>query len=270
GSNHLRRQLNDAAREVRHREGALVGPILLVGGREYQAGDEVVARRNARWLVGEAGEWVKNGSLGTVVCVDGEARTVAVAFDREGHMVVPAEYLEGGHLDHAYARTTYGLQGATVETASYHPTDVSGFEEGYVALTRSREGTAVHLVDGELDSDSELDHHGVDVPVTGTAEVVEALRRRRANILACDVDGTVSQALEFHGWRPPDLDAEAVRLDQLLAGAPPELGEALVRAESRLRGLEARLERQQSSRWFVAGGKALKVLMAAVESTGMT
>lgn len=265
GSNRLRRQLNDAAREALHRRGGLDGPALLIAGREFQAGDEVVARRNAPGLAGVAGEWVKNGSLGTVLAVDDEARTVSVAFDREGTLVVPEDYLEGGHLEHAYARTTYGLQGATVETTAYQPTDASGFEEGYVALTRARQGTTVHVVDGEAEADPELDGHGTEVAVTGLAHVARALGGRRANTLASDVDANAALALEFHGWDLRALDAEICRLDRLLAAAPPEVGTALARAERRLRGLEARLDRRHPGRGSPRRDHARHGLLRAVD-----
>lgn len=266
GSNHLRRQLNEAARQIRQENGGLTGPELVVGGRGYQGGDEVVARRNAAWLVGDAGEWLKNGSLGRVTSVDTVARELTVAFDREGLLVVPTEYLEGGHLDHAYARTTYGLQGTTVETASYQPTDASGFEEGYVALTRARQGTTVHIVDGDVEPDAEIDRPGTQIPVTGVDEVVDALRHRRANELAAELDPRASSAVEFQGWRLPALDAEAARLDRALRDTPPDVRGALARAERRVNGLEARLARLQSSRWLPSRGKANLSLAFAVES----
>ena len=48
----------------------------------------------------------------------------------------------------SYARTTYGVQGATLDRALYHASDHSSFEEGYVALTRGRHEARIYIVDG--------------------------------------------------------------------------------------------------------------------------
>lgn len=52
GPNTTRRALNDRARALLHANGELTGAPLRAGGREFQAGDLVVARRNDRTLRG--------------------------------------------------------------------------------------------------------------------------------------------------------------------------------------------------------------------------
>src|SRR5690606_3791799 len=125
--------------------------------RQFQVGEVVVARRNDRTLRSDGGDFVKNGSAGTITRVE-RSGAVVVDFELEGTVRVPHRYLVAGHLEHGYARTSYGVQGATHAVARYHPTDVSSFEEGYVALTRARQQAKIYLVDGELPEDAEFSH----------------------------------------------------------------------------------------------------------------
>ena len=138
GPNSTRRALNERARALLKANGDLEGASLVVAGREFMVGDDVVARRNDRTLRGSHSGFVRNGSPGRVTQLHLDAREVTVEFDREGAIRLPQRYLASGHLDHGYARTTYGVQGATHDVGRYHPTDMSGFEEGYVAITRAR------------------------------------------------------------------------------------------------------------------------------------
>ncbi len=160
GPNSTRRALNDRARALLKANGELSGEPLVIAGREFMVGDEVVARRNERRLRAVGGrESVKNGSTGTIIETDLDRHEVVVAFDREGTIRVPNAYLTAGRLEHGYARTSYGVQGATHQVARYHPTDLSSFEEGYVALTRGRQSAHIYIVDGnQPDTSNELAH----------------------------------------------------------------------------------------------------------------
>src|SRR5207253_8054986 len=126
GPNSTRRALNDRARALLKSNGELTGKPLVVHAREFMVGDEVVARRNERRLhaVG-ARDFVKNGSTGTIIDTDIRHQEVVVAFEREGTIRIPNTYLTAGRLEHAYARTSYGVQGATHQFARYQPTDLS-------------------------------------------------------------------------------------------------------------------------------------------------
>ncbi|HVT78689.1 MAG TPA: MobF family relaxase, partial [Acidimicrobiales bacterium] len=148
GPNRVRHALNQRARNRLTNDGVLTGPTLVAADREYRIGEWVVARRNDRRLVGDHGSFVKNGSAGRVTAVDARRRELTVDFHKEGTVVLPAAYLDAGWLDYGYARTTYGVQGATLARALYHAGDESSFEEGYVALTRGRIDTRIYLVDG--------------------------------------------------------------------------------------------------------------------------
>ena len=141
-----RRELNRRARERLVADGSLRGPELTVSGCSFRAGDEVVARVADRDLRAEGASrdaYVRNGSIGTVVEVRDDG--LVVAFERWGNVTLPRAYLElpatGGHdraLQHAYALTTYGAQGATFALAAPLLSDASSREGAYVAMTRAQ------------------------------------------------------------------------------------------------------------------------------------
>ncbi len=181
GTNAARRALNERARALLKDEGVLTGEPLIAHGREFLVGDEVIARRNDRSLHAAGGrDFVKNGSVGRVVAIDHEGQQVDVAFYREGVVRIPTDYLAAGHLEHAYARTTYGVQGATLDRVRYHPSDASRFEEGYVAITRATDATNLYVVKGEIGLDEEADPRAFEPERSGLGTVIGALERSGA------------------------------------------------------------------------------------------
>jgi conjugative relaxase-like TrwC/TraI family protein len=229
GPNVVRRALNARARRLLHAQGALTGDPLVAGDREYLTGDWVVARRNDRTLRSPGGHWVKNGSAGIVTDVDHTSGALTVNFDREGTVVVPCTYIQDGRLDHGYARTTYGVQGATLDRALYHAGDEASFEEGYVALTRGRHETRIYLVDGTLAGrDVDDGHRAHDVGSTGLSTVAAAMDRRRAKTLAHETDPHASAvAANLAGRTLADLRVEREQLETVLRAAPRDVAPAL-------------------------------------------
>jgi ATP-dependent exoDNAse (exonuclease V) alpha subunit len=229
GPNVVRRALNARARRLLHAHGALRGTPLVEGGREFLVGDWVVARRNDRTLTSTDGRWVKNGSAGVVTAVDHDQSAVTVAFDREGSVTIPRRYLVAGHLDHGYARTTYGVQGATLDRALYHAGDEASFEEGYVALTRGRRETRIFLVDGSLAGrDADAEHKAHDLGSTGLSTVAAAMDRRRAKALAHESDPLASViACGLTRATLAELRSEREQIEGLLRQAPRDVSDAL-------------------------------------------
>jgi len=137
--NEVRASLNELARERMCGEGRL-GDAVEVAGREFAVGDRVIARRN------DAGHDVDNGMRGTVREVDAEAGDLVVETDAAGMRRLPASYVHE-HLEHAYALTGHGMQGATVEWAGVigSPEDFTR-NWSYTALSRAREPTEVRVV----------------------------------------------------------------------------------------------------------------------------
>ncbi len=229
GPNRVRRALNARARQRLKAEGDLTGPAVVVDGREFCVGDWVVTRHNARSLCNpDTGAFVKNGSVGTVTAVDPEARTLTVEFASEGRITLPAPYIDGGWVEHGYARTTYGVQGTTLTRALYHPGDASSFEEGYVALTRGGAETRIYIVDGALVPDEEVGHRAHDPEERGLDTVCQALEARRSKTLAHEADPTATVVRNlFDGWDLQALRKERKRLEAVLWRAPASVDQAL-------------------------------------------
>ena len=105
--NDTRRGLNDRARALVRHDGAL-GTDRSYGSVQIAVGDRVICRRNDRRAD------VDNGTRGTVRAAD-EAGVV-IETDARTWRRLTADYI-AQHLEHAYALTGHGMQGATVERA---------------------------------------------------------------------------------------------------------------------------------------------------------
>ena len=240
GPNATRRALNARARALLKAEGELAGPAIVVAGREFMVGDWVVTRRNDRRLTADGSQtFVKNGSVGVVAEVDDLAKELVVEFAREGRICLPRSYLETGWVEHGYARTTYGVQGATLDETHYHPGDESRFEEGYVALTRDRRRTRLYIVDGHRLAD-DLDHGAHDPKPSGLDTVAAALEQRQARSLAHEADGyAAARAGDRHrDLRSLRLEREAI--EAILVDAPSSSAETLLAARRHRDALLAR------------------------------
>ena len=246
GTNAVRRHLNGLARDRMRDAGLLTGPTL-EANVPLTAGDRVVARRNDRHLTSADGGYVKNGSAGTVTAVDLTTRTVTVRFDVEGTITIPARYLDAGHLDHAYARTTYGVQGATLSHAFVYVDDRTHFEEAYVALTRGREATRIYLVDGSVATDPETGSRAHDTARTGLDTVTDAMSLRRSSRLAHDDEPRAGAAAALAHLDLAQLRAERVRLRSVLDQAPSDVTDRLQAVDDALAVLAARLRANPAS-----------------------
>jgi len=229
GPNRVRTELNRRARRHMASVGRLSGPTLTTeDGLDVQAGDWIVTRRNQGRLRSAAGGWVKNGSAGIVAAVDPDNRALTVDFEREGLITLPSDYLdEPGWVEHGYARTTYGVQGATLERALYFAGDEASFEEGYVAFTRGRAETRLYLVDGTAaTADEDSRHKAHSTKTTGLDTVAAALGRARANPLAHDADPNAAAVhAGYHGWTLDRLRTERTRIEAVLTAGPKDVTE---------------------------------------------
>jgi hypothetical protein len=138
--NDTRRALNTFARELRRDQGEL-GDGQFYGRRELAVGDRVICRRNDALLD------VDNGTRGTVRHLD-EHRVV---IETDSHLIreLPANYV-AEHVEHAYALTGHGMQGATVEAAIVvaTPSDLTA-GWSYTALSRARATTRLLIHDDQ-------------------------------------------------------------------------------------------------------------------------
>lgn len=187
---HTRRQLNRLARHLLRTHGALgEDEIVASGDRCFAAGDRVVARMAARHLhvPGDPTRYLRNGAHGTVVDVcegGGTGDVLRIDFTGIGVIDVPRPFFDehsgpGGRsdvgIDHAYAVTSYAVQGATYEASTSRIDEGATRAETYVDITRGRRSNhlfitrAPHPLDGE---------HLPEVPPPAlTNRVSERLRR---------------------------------------------------------------------------------------------
>ncbi|HEX9970315.1 MAG TPA: MobF family relaxase, partial [Acidimicrobiales bacterium] len=225
--------LNARARLRMATGGRLDGDELVVAGRPFQAGDRIVCLRN-RCRIG-----VLNGTRGTVESVDTGRRELSVRTDAGALVVLPAGYLDDGHVAHGYAVTVHKAQAATVERALLLGTDDLYRELGYAGMSRGRATNHLYVVGGEgLDPDL---HHGLGDDESPADRVWRALHRERGEAMAID-SGRPGAAT-----RLADLYTEARTLAAVVRDTPPDTAaDARALAEARERAVE-RLARAEAA-----------------------
>ena len=153
--------LNDLARERLRASGELGADQVVQterGERRLAVGERLMFLRNERGLGSQAdgrqGVAVKNGSLGTVLAVEAQGERLTVRMDGPGGAGGAGGGPEGkdvtfylrdyGHVDHGYAATIHKAQGVTVDRAHVLASAMMDRHAAYVALTRHRDGVALH------------------------------------------------------------------------------------------------------------------------------
>jgi len=153
--NTTRQQLNRLAHLLRRVHGELGDQTVDASGdRTFAVGDRVTARAPNRELhvEGDRHAYVRNGALGTIVDIRthplGRARdTLTVDFDGVGRIDVPRTFFDhhpnrGGRgevgIDHAYALTSYAVQGSTRDVSTSRVDATATRAETYVDITRGR------------------------------------------------------------------------------------------------------------------------------------
>jgi conjugative relaxase-like TrwC/TraI family protein len=199
--------LNARARQLVVAQGLLSGPALEVDGRPYQTGDEIITLRNQRRL------GVRNGTIATVTTIDPDERAITIR-SAHGTHTLPADYLDAGHVRHAYATTIHKAQGLTVDQAFVLGDDTLYQEAGYVALSRGRAQNRLYVV-ARPDDD---EHHAPAPERSPLDQLAGALRVSRAQELAID-QGADTPALPEH---LAQLYDERDGLRAVLRSAPPD------------------------------------------------
>jgi conjugative relaxase-like TrwC/TraI family protein len=243
--NETRRALNRLVRERRRAAGEL-GDERTYGPVTVAVGDRVICRSNERDLD------VDNGTRGTVRHVH-QARVV---IETDAHIVrdLPAGYV-ADHLEHAYALTGHGMQGATVEQATIvaSPHDLTrGW--AYTALSRARGETRLLVRDtspeaGDRDVISPTAAASPAArPVDVLARVASRMRERDDEDLAIDQLPAGGRHDDPQLGRPPGGPVQehaAVRAEPAVDAAPGparmrELRDALQKLQAQLAGLPTR------------------------------
>lgn len=207
---HTRLQLNRLARQLLRTNGELgADEITASGDRAFAVGDRVVARMAARHLhvAGHPDAYVRNGAGGTVTAVSsGHLRagdTVHVTFDGIGTVAIPRSFFDehegpGGRrdvgIDHAYAVTSYAVQGATYVTSTSRIDEGASRAEAYVDITRGRTANHLFLTRSRDPLDGE---HLPKVPPPPIAEnIARRLRESGPERAAIEIDHAAALAAD--------------------------------------------------------------------------
>lgn len=207
GTNDTVNALNRTVRNERNRLGQL-GPTLGTwAGRDLAVGDHVVARVNDYRATATTGadEVILNGQTGIVTA--GTDTSVTVRLDDDRTVILGADYLAAGGVDHAYALTAHRAQGGTWDRAIAVGTDGLYREAGYLVLSRGRDHNQLVVTAREIDDlDRELSRH--DSPLRLPDEdpdidndLEQRLRTSRAKQLAHTIDpdaATIAELADSH------------------------------------------------------------------------
>jgi AAA domain len=236
--NDTRAELNRAARELVRALG-LLGQERSYGGLSLALGDRVICRRNDRLLD------LDNGTRGTVRHLDEER----VVIETDSHLMrtLPANYV-CEHVEHAYALTGHGMQGATVETAIVlaSPRDLTA-GWSYTALSRARRTT--HLLIEDERTAPERGELAPDARDTGDRH--ELLARVARRMLERDAEDLAIEQLPLAGHADnPQLALAGQTLADPVQEQAAARGELKTGPRSRqdLAALEQSVERVRAQR----------------------
>lgn len=169
-NNETVKQLNIFARGHLANSEALSGPTLEADGLEYQRGGRVICLKNDPRL------GILNGDLATAIHVDPKTGTLTIQLDRESEpRLLPAWYLDEGHIDYGYALTGHKAQGITVDRTFAVIGGDTSREWAYVVMSRGREFSRAYLL--SLESDEQCAH--VSHPSRGDPLEVATSRLQR-------------------------------------------------------------------------------------------
>lgn len=251
-SNETRERLNLAARSLLEAAGVLQGPAWPTSnGREFRAGDWVVARHNDRRLrsLSDRRFWVRNGACGEVVTVDNDRNEIVVDFSGQDgvlHSVrLPAAYVEA-HLEHGYALTDYGVQGRTLSRSLAVLEEASTAPGTYVATTRGRFENRIYVADGDhIDREGIDTSHGIPRLTAPTMqELADRVAARKPDGMLHDRDRNVRQAAELAARSNlQSLRNVLSRLDRELSSIPADSSKALETAFTARRNVLSSLAR---------------------------
>ena len=241
-------ELNARAQAYARHTGRLGAQALELGGVRYSEGDRVLCLENRERDIG-----VLNGHRGTVTALEPDSFSLRVEIDGHGERVLPASYIEDGHLALGYAMTVHKSQGMSADRTYVLGSEDHYRELGYTALSRHRQECRFYVNAGEpAAAQLEL---GLEISGQDRAEVRERLARtlgrERAQQMALDVHENDQVLREL-----PDaeLAKRAGRLEELLASFPAEVRQAdheaaeLHRQTDRIQACEQRLAACEAER----------------------
>lgn len=127
--------LNELARANLRARGRLAEDEVTLGNRDFTAGDEVIALRNA-YDIG-----VLNGTRLRITRIDTPDNVLRCSDDSGRPIDVPFSFAADGYVAHSYATTIHKAPGATVQRAFILVDDSMANERLYTALSRATDRT---------------------------------------------------------------------------------------------------------------------------------
>ena len=97
---------------------------------------------------------------------------------------LPSDYLDAGHVRHAYATTIHKAQGSTVDRAFIYADDQLARETAYTAMSRGATENRIYLAHSQV---KETDH-GHHQTLDRRRELTRNLQRSQAQQLAVEHD----------------------------------------------------------------------------------
>jgi conjugative relaxase-like TrwC/TraI family protein len=199
--------LNRRARTVLRAQGLLGPDRVVLAGRAFAKGDDVLALRNDYRL------GLLNGTRATVDRVDVARRRIVALTDNDQRLVIPFGYVSDGHLTHGYATTIHKAQGATVDRCFVLVDETASREHAYTAVSRGRHGNDLFVVAADPRSE---ERHAAEVQPDPLHGLRAAVQRSSAQRFALDElqAGSTSQLQQLRrerellrarlSQRPPD------------------------------------------------------------------
>ena len=141
--------LNQAARQKLADHGELGRDVVVKterGERQFADRDRVLFLKNEREL------GVKNGTIGTVEKAASDSLVVRLDDGRR----ISVDLKSYAHVDHGYAATVHKTQGMTVDRTHVLATPGLDAHASYVAMSRHREGTALHYGRDDFADEAQL------------------------------------------------------------------------------------------------------------------
>ncbi len=222
--------LNHRARTKMLEAGRLTGPAITTGGAELRAGDRIVCLRNDRR------RGVVNGTRATITRVHVRDRTVEAVDDRGVQLLLPAGYLDAGHVAHGYAITGHKAQGLTCDHTYTLGTDTLYREWGYVALSRGK--LTNQLYHGPTDRDDDGLHH--HAPVDDRDELASLASRLRRSRAEAAVSPNVTELAAEWRWLQDYLSSRAVQQQPYVASEYRQRSDERAVVLTRISELETR------------------------------
>ena len=139
---------NQLARSHMRESGELRGSDVQIGKLAIAIGDEILTRRNARWIRTTSKRSVINGDRWEVTRIRPDGALDVTSMDGRGKATLPADYTTADdQISYAYGSTVHRAQGSTVDEAILLVDQAASRNLMYVGATRGRENNEIWLVD---------------------------------------------------------------------------------------------------------------------------